>query len=131
MPINQLFSKKPNNDILEKLLSCFNLKSLQEEKQFTKKILKNFDTVKKIEKITDDLKEFYIPCKGNKYLTDLNEKKVITILRQVIKCFNYFVFSKEKYIKGEKNITYQIMPINQKEMLRLKKKDEKYVLSFD
>ena len=72
MPINQLFSKKPNKDILEKLLSCFNLKSLQEEKQFTKKILKTFDTVKKIEKITDDLKEFYIPCKGNKYLTDLN-----------------------------------------------------------
>jgi hypothetical protein len=131
MPINQLFSKKPDNDILEKLLSCFNLKSLQEEKQFTKKILKNYDTVKKIEKIADNLKDFYIPCKGNKYLTNLNEKKVITILRQIIKCFNYFVFSKEKYIKGEKNITYQIMPINQKEMLRLKKKDEKYVLSFD
>ena len=131
MPINQLFSKKPDNNILEKILTCFNLKSLQEEKQFTKKILKNFNTVKQIEQITDKLKEFYIPCKGNKYLTDLNEKKAITILRQIIKCFNYFVFSKEKYIKGEKNITYQIMPINKKEILRLKKKDEKYVLSFD
>ena len=56
---------------------------------------------------------------------------MITILRQVVKCFNYFVFSKEKYIKGEKNITYQIMPVNKKEILRLKKKDEKFVLSFD
>ena len=60
MPINQLFSKKPDNNILEKILTCFNLKSLQEEKQFTKKILKNFNTVKQIEQITDKLKEFYI-----------------------------------------------------------------------
>ena len=131
MPINQLFSKKPNNEILEKILSCFNLKNLQEDKQFTRKNLKDFETVKKIENIVDDLRDFYIPCKGDKYLTKLNEKKVITILRQVVKCFNYFVFSKEKYIKGEKNITYQIMPVNKKEILRLKKKDEKFVLSFD
>ena len=122
MPINQLFSKKPNNEILEKILSCFNLKNLQEDKQFTRKNLKDFETVKKIENIVDDLRDFYIPCKrGDKYLTKLNEKKVITILRQVVKCFNYFVFSKEKYIKGEKNITYQIMPVNKKEILRLKK----------
>ena len=48
MPINQLFSKKPNNEILEKILSCFNLKNLQEDKQFTRKTLKDFETVKKI-----------------------------------------------------------------------------------
>ena len=58
MPINQLFSKKPNNEILEKILSCFNLKNLQEDKQFTRKNLKDFETVKKIENIVDDLKDF-------------------------------------------------------------------------
>ena len=131
MPINQLFNKKLDNEILEKLLLCFNLKNLQEDKLFTKKILKDFETVKKVENIIDDLKEYYIPCKAEKYLKNLNEKKVITILRQFVKCFNYFVFSKEKYIKGEKNITYQVIPINKKDILKLKKKDEKYVLMFD
>tara|TARA_B110001469_G_scaffold127819_3_gene150818 strand:+ start:5535 stop:5930 length:396 start_codon:yes stop_codon:yes gene_type:complete len=131
MPINQLFCKKPDEIILVKILKCFNLESLQDNKQFTRKILKDLDTVKKIENIEEELNEYYIPCKAQKYLNDLDEKNVITILRQIVKCFNYFVFSKEKYIKGEKNITYQIMPINKKEILRLKKKDEKYTLSFD
>jgi len=131
MPINQLFCKKPNTEILEKVLECFDLKNLQDDKQFTRKYLKDFGTVKKIEEIMADLSEYYIPCKGEKYLTELNEKKVITILRQIVKCFSYFIFSKERYIKGEKNITYQIMPINKKDILRLKKKDEQYTLMFD
>ena len=131
MPINQLFCKKPDNFILLKVLECFNLSNLQDDKFFTRKILKDINTVKKIENIYSDLSDYYIPCKGKKYLSDLDEKKIITILRQIVKCFNYFVFSKEKYIKGEKNITYQVMPMNKKDILRLKKKDEKYTLLFD
>ena len=131
MPINQLFCKKPNTEILEKVLECFDLKNLQDNKQFTRKYLKDFGTVKKIVEIITNLSEYYIPCKGEKYLTELNEKKVITILRQIVKCFSYFIFSKERYIKGEKNITYQIMPINKKDILRSKKKDEQYPLMFD
>ena len=131
MPIYQLFSKKPDNAILEKVLECFEIKNLQDNKSFTRKNLKDMSTVTQLEKIIDDLNEYYIPCKSKKYLTDLDEKKAITILRQIVKCFNYFLFSKEKYIKGEKNITYQIMPNNKKDILRLKKKDEKYTLLFD
>ena len=131
MPIYQLFCKKPDNIILEKVLECFEIKDLQDNKSFTRKNLKDMNTVTQLEKIVDDLNEYYIPCKSKKYLTDLDEKKAITILRQIVKCFNYFLFSKEKYIKGEKNITYQIMPNNKKDILRLKKKDEKYTLLFD
>ena len=131
MPIYQLFCKKPDNFILEKVLECFDIKNLQDNKSFTRKNLKDMNTVKQLEKIIDDLNEYYIPCKSKKYLTDLDEKKAITILRQIVKCFNYFLFSKEKYIKGEKNITYQIMPNNKKDILRLKKKEEKYTLLFD
>ena len=131
MPIYQLFCKKPDNTILEKVLECFEIKDLQDNKSFTRKNLKDMNTVTQLEKIIDDLNEYYIPCKSKKYLTKLDEKKTITILRQIVKCFNYFLFSKEKYIKGEKNITYQIMPNNKKDILRLKKKDEKYTLLFD
>ena len=131
MPIYQLFCKKPDNTILEKVLECFEIKDLQDNKSFTRKNLKDLNTVTQLEKIIDELNEYYFPCKSKKYLTDLDEKKTITILRQIVKCFNYFLFSKEKYIKGEKNITYQIMPNNKKDILRLKKKDEKYTLLFD
>ena len=59
------------------------------------------------------------------------KKKIITILRQFVRVFGYFIFSKEKYIQGEKYITYQIMPLNKKNFLKLRKKDENYIVSFD
>ena len=45
--------------------------------------------------------------------------------------FDYFVFSKEKYIQGEKYISYQLMPINKKGLMKIRKKDENYIISFD
>ena len=130
MPINQLFCKKPDTEILNKLLTCFELKNLQDNKHFTRKNLKDINAVNNVLKIIDKLTEYYIPCKAKKYLSDLDEKKIITILRQIVKCFNYFVFSKEKYIKGEKTISYQIMPVNKKDILRLKKKDGIFFIFF-
>ena len=49
--------------------------------------------------LSDDLNEYYIPCKGKKYLTDLDEKKAITILRQIVKCFNYLFFQKKNILR--------------------------------
>ena len=75
MPIYQLFCKKPDNTILEKVLECFEIKDLQDNKSFTRKNLKDMNTVTQLEKIIDDLNEYYIPCKSKKYLTKLDEKK--------------------------------------------------------
>ena len=97
----------------------------------TKNDLKEYKTVDKIIKYKDDFIKYYLPCKGKKYLNDLNEKKSMTILKQIVKTFDYFIFSKEKYIDGEKFITYQLIPIHQKNILTLQKKDEKYIVNFD
>ena len=60
MPIYQLFCKKPDNAILEKVLECFEIKNLQDNKSFTRKNLKDMSTVTQLEKIIDDLNEYYI-----------------------------------------------------------------------
>ena len=64
----------------------------------------------------------------------LNEKKVITILRQFIKKYNYKVFTFEKSIQGKKHITYRLMYIND-DFLSPKKNEmvekRKYIVSFD
>ena len=131
MTINQLFCKNPDSHILDILLSCFKLDGLQDNTIFTKKDLMENRTVEKINNNLSEFEKYYLPCKAKKYLTDLNEKKAMTVLKQFVKTFNYFVFSKEKYFDGEKYITYQVVPMDQKNILKLRKKDEKYVVSFD
>jgi hypothetical protein len=131
MTINQLFCKKPDLHILEILLNCFKIENIQSNTIFTKKDLVENNTVEKINNNLSELEKYYLPCKAKKYLKDLNEKKAMTVLKQFVKTFNYFVFSKEKYFDGEKYISYQIVPMDQKKILKLKKKDEKYIVSFD
>lgn len=131
MTLNQLFCKRPDDYILEILMDCFKLENIQDTTMFTKKDLAEYGTVDKINEKKGDFEKYYLPCKGKKYLSDLNEKKAMTVLKQIVKTFDYFVFSKEKYIDGEKYITYQVVPIDQKNILKVKKKDEKYIVSFD
>ena len=131
MSLYQLFNKQPTEKILYKLLKCFDLKNLDDNKIFTKKDLNELKSTDMINDIIIELNEYYLPCKSKKYLVDLNNKKIITILRQFLKCFDYFVFSKEKYIQGEKYISYQLMPMNKKGLMKIRKKEENYIISFD
>ena len=46
--------------------------------------------------------------KTTKYLLDLDEKKLITILRQIAKIFDYNVTSNEKYLNSKKVLQYSL-----------------------
>tara|TARA_B100000123_G_C25731674_1_gene429565 strand:+ start:1466 stop:1861 length:396 start_codon:yes stop_codon:yes gene_type:complete len=131
MTIYQLFAKKPTEDIIINLLVCFGLESLEDNKIFTKKDLKEINAVNEILKIKPVLEEYYLPCKRNKYLSNLTDKKIITILRQFIKCYGYVLYSKEKYIQGEKYLTYQLMSADKKSFLKLRKQDDTLIVNFD
>ena len=110
MPKNQLFKKIPTKEILNKVLLCFDIQNLQNSKvSFCRKDIVRLDSVSKLNNITDLLKEYYLPCKARTYLNDLNEKNIVTILRQILKHFNYNIISKEKYLRGEKFILYNII----------------------
>lgn len=131
MTINQLFSQKPNEVIISKILGCFGLKNLEDNKIFTRKDLKEAQVLENLEKIKEDISVFYLPCKRKIYLENLNFKKSITVLRQFIKCYDYSCFSKEKYIQGEKYLTYQLMSLDKKNILQMRKKDDSMIVSFD
>ena len=131
MTLYQLFTKKPDLEIILKILNCLGLENLDDTKIFTKKDLGEMKAIDNINSIIPEIKEYYLPCKAKKYLVDLDNKKIITILRQFIKCYNYFLFSKERYIQGEKYITYQLMPNNKKTLLKKRKEEETYIVSFD
>ena len=93
-------------------------------------------TVEKIIELKPELEKCYLPCKSRTYLNDLNNKNVITILRQIVKPHGYLVYSREKYIRGDKFIIYQLIPseqINYRPVISLNSEtfSQKAVVTFD
>ena len=68
-----------------------------------------------------------MPCKKKVYLNNITEKKSITILRQILKLYDYNVKSVEKYIKGDKLIEYNIYSKNKNKEFD----KNKCIISFD
>lgn len=54
----------------------------------------------------------YIPCKAKKYLSEIDEDRAITILRQLLRIYEYELAKKERVIKKKKIIFYSLQPTN-------------------
>ena len=130
MTINQLFKQKIPTELVDKLVKSFGLESLDDDSCFSKVEIEKNKTIDMFNNYIKELEDYYLPCKKKVYLNNLNYKRCITILRQCIKLYGYNVKSKEKYIKGDKLIIYQI--INKNEPKNIKKdKEKECVISFD
>jgi hypothetical protein len=105
---NQLFKKLPPIDLFERLVKIYGLTDINDCRKFTKDHLTKNKTLEKIEGFREELEEYYLPCKTTKYLLDLDEKKLITILRQIAKVFDYHVTSNEKYLNSKKVLQYSL-----------------------
>ena len=106
MKINQLFNNVVDDDVLSQVLECFGLVGFSDKKSFKKQDLIAIQTVQKLNALKDVLKMYYMTCKANIYLENLTEKKSITILRQIVRLFNYHIASKERNINNKKVIYY-------------------------
>jgi hypothetical protein len=129
MTINQLFKQKPSIEVVIELLNLYGIDGLDDDKQFNRNNLINLCLIDNLNNFKSKLIEYYLPCKRKVYLEDLTIKKSITILRQILKLYDYVVKSNERWIKGEKIIVYQILPKNS-----LKKpinSNDKCIISFD
>tara|TARA_Y100000817_G_C16845338_1_gene539827 strand:+ start:473 stop:859 length:387 start_codon:yes stop_codon:yes gene_type:complete len=126
---NQLFKVSPDLKITEKILKNFGINDINDNHSFTRINLRDLNTVDKINEMEEELRRYYIPCKAKLYLININEKKCITILRQFLKIHNYTLMSKEKYIKGKKNLFYQVIPLQID--MSTNRDSEKVIISFD
>ena len=129
MTINQLFKKIPPKEILITLLNLYGIDNFEDSKFFTKKNLCKYDLINNLNNISTNFEEYYLPCKFKIYFKNLTLKKSITILRQLLKLYDYYIKSHEKYIKGEKIIMYQILP--KKHTKKYISKTDICVISFD
>lgn len=140
MTKNQLFRKIPPKDLVIQIVQTFGLKSLDDSSKFSKKKLKLIKTVEAINELKPQLEKYYLPCKARTYLHGLNEKNVITVLRQCIRIYGYKIHSREKYMKGEKYILYRLTEDNKDENgktsiensgSKINKKVQQIIINFD
>ena len=127
---DQLFKISPDRIITLELLSYFGISGFDDNHAFTRQNLKELKTVDKIIELIPRLSSYYILCKSSKYLTDINDKKSITVLRQFLKKNNYTLMSKEKYVDGKKHLFYQVIP-QQVTITTPTKKDNGVTITFD
>lgn len=127
---NQLFRIIPSYEFVEIFLKLFIPNGFDIYYQFLRE---DIDTKKILQKINitffkNNLKKYYLPCKYKKYLKEINEKKLITILRQLVKIYGYNIISKEKYERGRKYLVYKLVKTYKINYIN---KKEKNILYFD
>ena len=109
-PNNQLFSKKyPPFDLVRKVVSLLTNTTILTNDihyEFTLKLMTEKKIIERIEPYIIELKQYYLKCKHEKYLENLNEKKVVTILRQILRPYDYTIKTYEKYNNGKKYLLY-------------------------
>lgn len=128
---NQLFKINPDSFIIDKLLTAFCLKNIDDTRFFTKQNILDNDTPQKIISLIPELINYYLPCKAKIYLKDINHKKCITILRQFLKFFQYKCIGTEKCFNGKKQMTYRLMKFNKLQIITDEKHKKKFIIDFD
>jgi len=101
-----LFRQIPPWSLVEKILSLLKLPSefpvtFQRENLFLDYCIEAVSL----------LEPFYIPCKAKKYLDHTNDKRWITILRQILKPHNCIIQSHETTRNKKKAFLYTIIKI--------------------
>ena len=109
MTINQLFKIRPSQELIYRYCHLFGLAGMSDRKWFTKNDMARCHTVSKIQDtVFDDLKKLYVDCKAKSYLTEINDKSAITILRQLIKTLDYTLKRRTVTISGIRCTEYQL-----------------------
>lgn len=112
MTVNQLFREQPAPEFVYRYCQVFGLSGMNDRKWFSKKDMSLHGTIRKINNnLLDDLKRLYIKCKARSYLTDIDERLAITVLRQLLKTQGYGINKKVVSVDGNRMMLYQLNKI--------------------
>jgi len=126
----QLFQQVPDEEFMVKLLNCFGIIDFNDKKEFTKSNLEDLNIISKIEDLIPELVIYYLPCKYEMFLKDFTINKSITILRQLLRLYNYKLKKREHVQNKKKSIYYHISKIDDNN-IRIENSIHKCVLKFN
>ena len=105
---DNLFCESVPRDIVNEAIHMLHFDSIEDTRVFTLKDLKPelFDPALLL------IEPYYIPCKAKKYLYgEMNNYRVLTVFRQLLRSQGYGLFSQERTVRGKKELHYQIRPV--------------------
>ena len=82
------------------------------------------------ENLIPDLVLYYLPCKYEMFLTNITLNKCITILRQILRLYDYNLKKREHVHNKKKSIYYRIEKINNK-IIKIENSTDKCILNFN
>lgn len=111
---NQLFQEYPSEEFIKRMIHLFIGKDtpVNQHYQFSRKMLEDKGVIVELHHMVPELKKYYLKCKHQKYLENIDSKKAITIFRQMIRLCGYTVKSVEKYQNGSKFLLYHLEKLN-------------------
>jgi hypothetical protein len=121
--MNQLFKIIPPKELVDGLLEQLGIVNFNENYKFSREDIENKNFINKLLEVP--FEDYYINCKYQKYFEKVDEKKCITILRQLLRLYGYKIKSSEKFSNGHKFLLYQLEKIIVPEVVN------KNILVFD
>jgi hypothetical protein len=85
----------------------------------------HLNTLGAMQAFEDEIKACYIPCKRDKYFGEIDDKSLITVLRQFLKMHDHDLQSRERFIKGTKYLVYHVVTKQEKDFIKKSKKPPK------
>lgn len=126
----QLFQEIPEQDFMIKILNCFGIIDFNDKKEFTKSNLEDLNIICKIEDLIPELVMYYLPCKYQMFLTNITINKCITILRQLLRVYDYKLNKREHVQNKKKSIYYHISKIDNNN-IKIENSSDKCILRFN
>jgi len=114
-----IFRKLPEKETVISILKELGFYGLDDKKLFSKEDI----SLEKFQEIVFLIESYYLPCKVNRFLYNVNQNSIITVLRHLLRAIGYDLLVKEKVIKKQKYTVYQI----QQKVFDL---SDNYVLTF-
>jgi hypothetical protein len=129
--VDQLFRIIPPYELVNDILLLLTNKELNTVKtyKFSRKIIINKNILENIKIYIPELKKYYLKCKHSKYLENLDDKKIITLFRQIVRPYEFSIRAIEKYSDGHKYLLYILeknIPFNNTTLKKINS-----TLSFD
>lgn len=129
--INQLFIKQPPRELILTCLGTLGFADLTDASFISKETMNHARATEAIKTHINTLKEYYGPSKAKIYLHNLDLKKCITIVRQLIKTIGYDLLSKEKMTSGRKVLYYRVITIEAKKRKKKNPPIKPTIVNFD
>ena len=100
-----MFRVAPPFELVEQVLRSLKFSGVHDKRWFTKDEF----PMESLEEWLPFLEPYYLPCKAERYLhKDVNQQRVITILRHLLKVHSIELKTQERMVNGRKTTLYQV-----------------------